>query len=131
MPRSWSPVWFGRTRLQFPVKKGCPVLLGIMGRSLHDDGVSWVAAGPAAELEPLLAKLRAEEVFVRELDTLGIAYHSPGLRAYAEDLAAGLGPPLSFPRGVCTASKSYVAAAPGSLPAKQGDSQYTCRFVQH
>ena len=50
---------------------------------------TWVVAGPAAELEPLLAKLRAEEVFVRELDTLGIAYHSPSLRAYGEDLAAG------------------------------------------
>ena len=48
-----------------------------------------IFAGPAAELEPLLAKLKVEEVFVRELDTLGIAYHSPGLRAYAEDLAAG------------------------------------------
>ena len=30
-------------------------------------------AGPAAELAPLLERLKAEEVFVRELDTLGIA----------------------------------------------------------
>ena len=27
---------------------------------------------------------------MRELDTLGIAYHSPGLRAYADELAAGV-----------------------------------------
>lgn len=47
-------------------------------------------AGPAAELEPLLAKLKAEEVFVRELDTLGIAYHSPGLRAYVDELTDGM-----------------------------------------
>ena len=46
-------------------------------------------AGPAAELEPLLEKLKKEEVFVRELDTLGIAYHSPGLRAYVDELTAG------------------------------------------
>ena len=37
------------------------------------------AAGPQAELAPLVAKLREEGVFVRELSTLGIAYHSPAL----------------------------------------------------
>ena len=37
------------------------------------------SAGPQAELAPLVAKLREEGVFVRELSTLGIAYHSPAL----------------------------------------------------
>lgn len=37
------------------------------------------AAGPEAELAPLVAKLKEEGVFVRELNTLGIAYHSPAL----------------------------------------------------
>lgn len=37
------------------------------------------AAGPQAELAPLVAKLREEGVFVRDLSTLGIAYHSPAL----------------------------------------------------
>ena len=37
------------------------------------------AAGPQAELAPLVAKLKEKGVFVRELNTLGIAYHSPAL----------------------------------------------------
>jgi len=51
------------------------------------------AAGPAVELAPLLETLKAEGVFVRELDTLGIAYHSPALDGFGAELRAG-GPPL-------------------------------------
>ncbi len=44
------------------------------------------AAGPAAQLSPLCAQLKEEGVFVRELDTLGIAYHSPALNPFADKL---------------------------------------------
>ena len=49
---------------------------------------SWLA-GPADALSPLLAALKEEKVFVREVDTLGVAYHSPALLPFAEDLRAG------------------------------------------
>lgn len=43
-------------------------------------------AGPQEELGPLCAKLKEEGVFVRELDTLGIAYHSPALNPFCDKL---------------------------------------------
>ena len=46
-------------------------------------------AGPSDALSPLLAALKTEGIFVREVDTLGIAYHSPALLPFAEDLRAG------------------------------------------
>ena len=46
-------------------------------------------SGPAAALQPLLDALKAEGAFVRELDTLGIAYHSPALDAFGDELRAG------------------------------------------
>ena len=49
-------------------------------------------AGPADALSPLLAALKAEKVFVREVDTLGVAYHSPALLPFAEDLRSGRQP---------------------------------------
>lgn len=52
---------------------------------------SKLLAGPADALSPLLAALKAEKVFVREVDTLGVAYHSPALLPFAEDLRAGEG----------------------------------------
>ena len=48
-------------------------------------------AGPAADMAPLLEALKAEGVFVREVDTLGIAYHSPALEAFSAELRAGAG----------------------------------------
>ena len=51
-----------------------------------------MCAGPAAELAPLLEVLKAEGVFVREVDTLGIAYHSPALEAFSTELRAGVAP---------------------------------------
>ena len=83
------PSWrTGGRSLQLLVK---PVVKGVQDSECNFRRLKQLTiAGPAAELEPLLAKLKAEEVFVRELDTLGIAYHSPGLRAYADELAAGV-----------------------------------------
>lgn len=46
-------------------------------------------AGPATELEPLLAALKSEGVFVRKLDTQSVAYHSPALGALGAELQAG------------------------------------------
>lgn len=46
----------------------------------------WERTGPAEELAPLCAKLKDEGVFVRELDTLGIPYHSPALEPFSDKL---------------------------------------------
>ena len=54
--------------------------------------------GPAAELEPLLEALKGEGVFVRELDTLGVAYHSPALGAFCAELHAELAAVLTAPK---------------------------------
>ena len=42
-------------------------------------GACCAGAGPAAELRPVLEELTAGGVFVRELDTNGVAFHSPAL----------------------------------------------------
>jgi len=55
-------------------------------------------SGPAAQLTPLLEALKAEGVFVRELDTLGIAYHSPALDAFSGALRAELEAVLPAPK---------------------------------
>lgn len=41
--------------------------------------VSTTLSGPAKELRPLLKILKANETFVREVDTKGMAFHSPVL----------------------------------------------------
>ena len=46
-------------------------------------------AGPAPALRGLLEQLKADSVFVRELDTLGIAYHSPALEPLLPELKQG------------------------------------------
>ena len=45
--------------------------------------------GPKEELQQLLDALKAEEVFVRELSTCGVAYHSPLLDPVLPQLSAG------------------------------------------
>ena len=40
----------------------------------------------------MLEALKAEGVFVREVDTLGIAYHSPALDAFSDELRTGSHP---------------------------------------
>lgn len=55
-------------------------------------------AGPQAELGPLCAKLKDEGVFVRELDTLGIAYHSPALEPFCDKLRKVLAGVLPAPK---------------------------------
>lgn len=47
-------------------------------------------AGPEEELQPLLEALKAEGVFVRELSTCGVAYHSPLLDPLLPQLTAGV-----------------------------------------
>ena len=46
-------------------------------------------AGPAEQLQPFVAKLAGEGVFTREVNTLGIAYHSPALEPLTEELGKG------------------------------------------
>ena len=59
-------------------------------------------AGPADQLSPLVAKLAADGVFTREVDTLGIAYHSPALQPLTTELRKG-GPPLPSTLQPCSA----------------------------
>lgn len=46
---------------------------------LTNGGAPLHAPGPAEELRPLLEQLKAEGVFVRELETRGAPFHSPAL----------------------------------------------------
>ena len=69
---------------QLCTKTACDV-----SRHLFPRLMSSLLAGPADALSPLLAALKAEKVFVREVDTLGVAYHSPALLPFAEDLRSG------------------------------------------
>ena len=45
--------------------------------------------GPEEEIKPLLEQLKAEGVFVRELDTRGLAFHSPVLQSHLGELKEG------------------------------------------
>ena len=49
----------------------------------------WCAAGPEEDIKPLLEQLKAEGVFVRELDTRGLAFHSPVLQPHLGELKEG------------------------------------------
>ena len=46
-------------------------------------------AGPEEDIKPLLEQLKAENVFVRELDTRGLAFHSPVLHPHLGELKEG------------------------------------------
>jgi fatty acid synthase len=48
-----------------------------------------MCAGPEEDLKPLLEELKAEGIFVRELDTRGLAFHSPVLQPHLAELQAG------------------------------------------
>ena len=62
------------------------------------DGIPFTHAGPQEELSPLCAKLKDEGVFVRELDTLGIAYHSPALNPFCDKLRRALSAVVPHPK---------------------------------
>jgi hypothetical protein len=51
--------------------------------------VELLRTGPEGDLKPLLEQLKAEGVFVRELDTRGLAFHSPVLQSHLLELQAG------------------------------------------
>ncbi|EIE23140.1 hypothetical protein COCSUDRAFT_47508 [Coccomyxa subellipsoidea C-169] len=51
---------------------------------------STTLSGPEGDLKPLLEQLKAEGVFVRELDTRGLAFHSPVLQSHLPELQAAL-----------------------------------------
>lgn len=53
------------------------------------DIVLWLNAGPAEELREIAASLQEQKVFARELDTLGLAYHSPALDPLLPELQQG------------------------------------------
>ena len=68
-------------------------------------------------MAPLLEALKAEGVFVREVDTLGIAYHSPALEAFGAELRAGAHPGLrSRCRGM--RCRRYGVNGGKALPAR-------------
>lgn len=58
----------------------------------------WLTPGPQEDLSPLCAKLKDEGVFVRELDTLGIAYHSPALNPFCDKLRRALSAVVPNPK---------------------------------
>ena len=65
-----------------------------------------MCAGPEEDIKPLLEQLKAEGVFVRELDTRGLAFHSPVLRPHLPQLQAG-DPPPPQARGTLPALAPY------------------------
>jgi hypothetical protein len=75
-----------------------------------------ISAGPADELRALLAELAAEGAFVRELETGGVAYHSPMLQPVLAELHAGA-------RRACSA---WRAAEPVQLAARQALMRHWC-----
>ena len=83
--------------------------------------VCCISAGPQEELSALCAKLKEEGVFVRELDTLGIAYHSPALMPFCGSLHSALSGVVPHPRG---RSKRWLSTC-YPLDSGEGGSQ-TC-----
>lgn len=81
-------------------------------------------AGPAEELRSIAASLQEDGVFARELDTLGLAFHSPALDPLLPELSKGEliiqatgSPILGFPRipaGIC--SDMSISAVQEMLP---------------
>jgi hypothetical protein len=70
----------------------------------------WIhPAGPEEELKPFLQTLKNENIFVKEVDTLGIAYHSPALEPFSGTLKKSLEAliPDPKPRGKTWLSTSY------------------------
>ncbi|EIE22203.1 ketoacyl-synt-domain-containing protein [Coccomyxa subellipsoidea C-169] len=67
-------------------------------------------SGPEADLKPLLEQLKADGVFVRELDTRGLAYHSPILQPHLPELQAALEEVVPEPkeRSATWLSSSYA-----------------------
>ena len=64
------------------------LFLSVHASELH----AFCYAGPAEQLQPFVAKLASEGVFTRDVDTLGIAYHSPVLEPLTEELGKGANP---------------------------------------
>jgi hypothetical protein len=73
--------------------------------------------GPEEELKPLCQRLKDENVFVREVDTLGIAYHSPALEPFSGVLAKELETLLPNPKA---RSKTWLST---SYPLDSTDPQ--------
>jgi len=49
----------------------------------------YMLAGPAEEVRKIAEALKAEGVFVREVETLGLAFHSPALDPLLPELRQG------------------------------------------
>lgn len=89
-------------------------------------------AGPATELAPLLEALKGEGVFVRELDTLGIAYHSPALDAFGAELHTELAAVLAAPkpRSMTWLSTCYPLDSEDPAAALCGPEYHVCTADQ-
>ena len=116
----------------------CGILLHAPIRSLSTSNRQlstlsrWVfTAGPQAELGPLCAKLKDEGVFVRELDTLGIAYHSPALEPFCDKLRKVLAGVLPAPkeRSPRWLSTCYALDAEEAGCKSCGPDYHVCLFL--
>ena len=63
----------------------------------YGPGVSFCyLAGPAEEVRKIAEALKAEGVFVREVETLGLAFHSPALEPLLPELRQGHSSPFKL-----------------------------------
>eukprot|EP00884_Botryococcus_braunii_P022876 jgi/Botrbrau1/9272/Bobra.180_1s0029.1 len=85
-------------------------------------------SGPAQELRPLLNKLKADNIFVREVDTRGVAYHSPLLDGSIADLEAALKKLMPVPTKRSTKWISSVFPS-GSVDSPEADSSATYQVI--
>ncbi len=70
--------------------------------------------GPKEELQQLLDALKAEEVFVRELSTSEVAYHSPLLDPVLPKLSAGERRAHQLLQAECSVLRGHFFASPSS-----------------
>ena len=56
---------------------------------MHSNGTLGLGAGPAGDVLSIIETLKDEGVFAREVDTLGLAFHSPALDPLLPELTQG------------------------------------------
>ena len=56
---------------------------------MHSNGALGLGAGPAGDVLGIVETLKEEGVFAREVDTLGLAFHSPALDPLLPELTQG------------------------------------------
>jgi hypothetical protein len=85
---SW--VWQGASESAWGPARGLPAQRqGCSTGEGSEKPYTGAAPGPEEDLKPLLEQLKTEGVFVRELDTRGLAFHSPVLQPHLPELRTG------------------------------------------